>query len=219
MRTGSRYVLSVWDANPTGTSHTEDQPSCSIRIEVEDADAESGTTLPDDPPPEDFWGIDPLIDAPLEPPDPPLLLTIGRPFVRGLFGAAIRAGYTCRIDLGPTIERPFDPPTMCRTIRELDSWLESVTADIGSETHDDVYPIHVWALPAGQEDETSDLVLKFWQDPDGDDAYRAIIDGGVVRASLAQTSCGLTQRCDLRGTTMDWVRHASDGAGLPVHWQ
>lgn len=186
---------------------------CTIATSIWDTEDRRKLTQPEDDGSEDF------LFAPTEI-QIPLMLTVGRPYVQSLFDAVIESGRVCRVDPGWAINPSADrAPVVCRTAREIDRCFDALTSDIGLPVHDDVYPIHIWGLPRDVEDAVSRLVDAFWTDPDELDLYRAVLNAGVIVASISSFSCDLSMSEAEFARAQECVRTAVRRSGLQVEWQ
>ncbi|HKO18698.1 MAG TPA: hypothetical protein VJU82_07410 [Acidobacteriaceae bacterium] len=146
---------------------------------------------------------------------PPLMLTVGRPFLSALADDVMGAGYRCRIEPPARVAGAWSQPKDCSEPGAVGDALAELSRDAGCRTGD-CYPITCWFLPERAYQLCDDALNAFQRSPGELAPWRRLIHAGVMRVSVTDDSCSIAMDCSLFPWTMAAVSAALRTAGLPV---
>lgn len=158
---------------------------------------------------EDFG--EPAVEGPLIVQHAPTLLP-------ALLYVLMEDAGALRVDRPRSSRRPGERPVLLRGTDDVDGWVGSALPRLSGAVYSQEYPLSVWALPAGAEDEASAAIDEFDQAPGDAELLERITALGVRRLFAFPSSLSFSVPCDALDPLLERVQPLVDEGPLRVEW-
>lgn len=150
--------------------------------------------------------------------EPELMLTIGIGFLRSLVAVFLRNGRACRLEGSELADRSWLESFRCDFLADLPGCMERLAAMTRS-SGSDAYPILIWVMPVDFTWQIDAAIAEFRGMRTSWSLWRQIIDSGVLRLTVSESTCSVAFSCEQFDQCRRWIEEAVEHSSLPARWQ